>query len=110
MISSTGGVAEKLGGILGQYDYGGEFEGAAFYVQAQTPETGSRPRYMYRREKSWYLGEYFGSTKLCCHELYNSATHSDTDIPPTQGWKYFDSEKQKLNEDPSLIIKFGPEV
>ena len=99
VISSTGGAAQTLGGILGQYEY---IEDKGYYVQKSTEQSNEKfqAAYLYSNEDDkWWVGDTPGVERGWLRNLRPSKS------PPTSGWQYTD--KGTWNSDDTLSATPG---
>ena len=100
VISSTGGAAQYVGEVLGQYEY---LEDKGYYVQTSTEQSEEEfhARYLYRDEDDyWYVYDTPGEMRGWLQSRRPSKTL------PSTGWKY--SNGESLQDDLSLTVTQGP--
>ena len=102
VISSAGGAAQHLGGLLGQYE---NDEDKGFYVQTSTEQSNKmfEAVYLYReKDDKWWVGHTPGQKTGWLHNPRPSKT------PPTIGWQYWDDGGKSWKVDLTLTVSYGP--
>ena len=97
VLSSTAEAAEHQGSHLGMFEEAGEHGGRPYYVQKDTE--GSVDTFLYNEGGNWMVSTTLGGTSS------NLVNYQDTPLPPTDQWRYWDTEEFKEG-DTSLILEF----
>jgi len=101
VISSSGGAATKVGGVLGQFEFN---PAKRMYVQTSTEQSYEKFQtvYLYQDEEDKWSVNVTQSKK----DSWLMRSTSASKIPPSSGWQYWDGES--WNDDLSLTVTTGP--
>ena len=100
VITSTGGVSQNAGGVLGQYEF---LEDKKYYVQTSTEQSHEKFKALYMYPDSdncWWVWTTPGEKKGA---LRNPRTNSEG-LPENGHWQYADLSKKSYQDDRTLTV------